>query len=56
MTPMFELMKGHSDVFRMSENANTYYFVKDGGVHNMTYVKQYLHNLLPVLQQELLTM
>ena len=28
---------------------NTYYFVKDGGVHNMTYVKQYLYNLLPVL-------
>lgn len=49
MTLMFELMKGHSDVFRMSENANTYYFVKDGGVHNMTYVKQYLYNLLPML-------
>jgi enterochelin esterase-like enzyme len=49
MTPMFGSIEGHSDVFRMSENANTYYFVKDGGVHNMTYVKQYLFNLLPVL-------
>ena len=49
MTPMFGSIESHSDVFRMDENANTYYFVKDGGVHNMTYVKQYLYNLLPVL-------
>lgn len=49
MTPMFGSIRNHSDVFRMDENANTYYFVKDGGVHNMTYVKQYLYNLLPVL-------
>ena len=30
-------------------NHKCHYFVKDGGVHNMTYVKQYLYNLLPVL-------
>lgn len=49
MTPMFGSIETHTDLFRMSDNANTYYFVKDGGVHNMTYVKQSLYNLLPVL-------
>lgn len=49
MTPMFRSIEGYSDIFRMNESANTYYFVKDGGIHNMTYVKQYLYNLLPIL-------
>lgn len=49
MTPMFHSIESYSDIFRMNENANTWYFVKDGGIHNMSYVKQYLYNLLPVL-------
>ena len=49
MTPMFDSIRNHPDVFRMDANANTYYYVKDGGTHTMTYVKQYLYNLLPVL-------
>ena len=49
MTPMVEAMKAYPDVFRMNGDANTFYYVKDGGVHNMTYVKEYLYNLLPVI-------
>lgn len=49
MTPMFESLADHSDIFRMKENANTYYYVKDGGVHDMPYVKEYLYNLLPMI-------
>ena len=49
MTPMFGSIAGYSDVFRINENATTYDFVRDGGVHNMNYVKHYLYNLLPVL-------
>lgn len=52
MTPMFHAMEKHADVFRMNENINTCYFIREGGVHNMTYVKQYLYNLLPVLYEE----
>ena len=49
MTPMVEAMKAYPDVFRMNGDINTFYYVKDGGVHNMTYVKEYLYNLLPVI-------
>lgn len=49
MTPMFDSMEAYEDVFRMNENSNTYYFVKEGASHSMPYVKEYLYNLLPVI-------
>ncbi len=44
---MFEAMEDFPDVFDMSEAGNTSLTAKEGGVHEMKYVKQYLFNLLP---------
>lgn len=49
MTPMFGAFADYPDIFRMNEDANAYYLVKNGGVHDMPYVKEYLYNLLPVI-------
>ena len=49
MTPMFEAMKDYPEIFNRNDNGNTFYYVKDGGVHDMPYVKEYLYNLLPII-------
>ena len=46
---MLDAMKEYEDAFDMSETGNTALFIKEGGVHEMKYVKQYLFNVLPVL-------
>lgn len=49
MTPMFEAMKDYADIFDRNEGGNTRYLIKDGGVHDMPDVKEYLYNLLPFI-------
>ena len=44
---MFNAMKDFPEVFDVSEKGNTSLSIKEGGVHEMKYVKQYLFNLLP---------
>ena len=46
---MLDAMKEYKEAFDMSETGNTALFIKEGGVHEMKYVKQYLFNVLPVL-------
>ena len=46
---MVDAIKEYPDVFDMSETGNTALYIKEGGVHEMKYVKQYLFNLLPML-------
>lgn len=47
MTPQIGAMEAYPDLFIGGNN--TYYFVKQGGYHTMTYVKEYLYNLLPLI-------
>lgn len=46
---MIDAMKEYPDVFDMSETGNTALYIKEGGVHEMKYVKQYLFNVLPMI-------
>lgn len=49
---MVDAMKEYPDVFDMSDGGNTALYIKEGGVHEMKYVKQYLFNLLPLVFPE----
>ena len=46
---MVDAMKEYKDTFDMSETGNTALYIKEGGVHEMKYVKQYLFNVMPLL-------
>lgn len=47
MTPMFEEIKNNNTYFKL--NDNTKYLVRNGGIHNMDYVKIYIFNMLKEL-------
>ena len=50
MTPMLDAMKRIPETFDADgDDANVWYFVKQGGRHSVTDVKEYLYNLLPIL-------
>ena len=46
---MFGALKDYPEVFDFSEDGNISLSVKEGGQHEMKYVKQYLYNLLPMI-------
>ena len=46
---MFGALKDYPEVFDFSEKGNISLSVKEGGEHEMKYVKQYLYNLLPLI-------
>lgn len=48
MTAQTDAMRSES-IFDFSEGGNITYRVRDGGVHDMNYVKMYLYNVLPQL-------
>ena len=52
MSAQIEAMKG-LDIFRYTDSVitdgNFTYQVKDGGVHDMPYMKMYLYHALPIL-------